>query len=272
MIVKFSVILNTFERETQISDLKNCLKSIFSQSIKPNEVIVVHSGNKKFNLTKFPKYIKKIKIINCSKKTNISKARNKGAKKCKNNYLAFIDDDDLWGRNYLKKSVEFIKKTRAKTILSTVYATNSQNKKYLFRNPRSFLIQDYFNINIGAMGSNLIIKKDEFNLVRGFDPKLTVSEDKGIVMDLILKKRKINFQKNYVWYNLSTPNSVTKQPKKMIDGLNAFLKKYQEHMNNQNKNFIKKKIYSYKKKINFVYYFPFVFFVLYTKLNAKFLN
>tara|TARA_B100000886_G_scaffold277321_1_gene201298 strand:+ start:15930 stop:16736 length:807 start_codon:yes stop_codon:yes gene_type:complete len=268
MIINFSVILNTFERETQLSDLKKCLKSIFDQSIKPKEVIVVHSGNKKFQSTKFQKYINKIKIINCPKKTNISKARNIGANKSKNNFLAFIDDDDLWGKNYLKNSKIFIRKTGALTVLSIVYVTSLDNKKVLFRKPKSLDLKDYFDINIGAMGSNLIIKKKEFNLVRGFDTKLTVSEDKGIVMDLILKKRKIYFQKNNVWYNLRTPNSVTKQPEKMIDGLTAFLKKYKRYMSFSNRLFILKKIFSYKKKLNSFFYIHFLlFFILNKVLN-----
>ena len=45
------------------------------------------------------------------------------------------------------------------------------------------------------MGSNLIIEKSEFELVKGFDTNLTVSEDKGIIMDLILKKRKNSFSR-----------------------------------------------------------------------------
>ena len=53
-----------------------------------------------------------------------------GANYCKNNYLAFIDDDDLWGKDYLKKSYEFIKKNKSKTILSTVYVTNHEKKKF----------------------------------------------------------------------------------------------------------------------------------------------
>ena len=53
------------------------------------------------------------------------------------------------------------------------------------------------------MGSNLIIEKSEFELVKGFDTNLTVSEDKGITGPYF-EKRKIHFQENYVWYNLNS--------------------------------------------------------------------
>ena len=266
MHIKFSVVINTFERETQILDLKNCFKSIFSQTHEPDEIILIHSGDEKFEKIHLGILSDKIRVINCPKKTNISEARNIGAKNCKNNYLAFIDDDDLWGKNYLKISYEFIKKNKSKTILSTVYVTNHEKKEILFRSPRSSKIEDYFNVNIGAMGSNLIIEKSEFELAKGFDTNLTVSEDKGIIMDLILKKRKIHFQENYVWYNLKTPNSITKQPQKMVDGLSAFLDKYKDFMNYRNRFFITKKIYSYKKKVNKIYFIHFVFMFFINKL------
>ena len=48
MHIKFSAIINTFERETQILDLKNCFKSIFSQTHEPDEIILIHSGDEKF--------------------------------------------------------------------------------------------------------------------------------------------------------------------------------------------------------------------------------
>ena len=263
--VKFSVVINTFERETQIKDLKKCFKSVFSQTYKPSEIILIHSGHKKIDPLFLKKYKNKIHIINCKKSTNISQARNIGAKRCTKQFLAFIDDDDLWGINYLKKSLSFIKKNDAKIILSSVYVTVN-NKIVLFREPKSDQLLNYFDINIGAMGSNIIIHKKEFNSVKGFDPKLIVSEDKGIIMDLIIKKKKIFFQKNYVWYNLGTPNSVTKQPIKMINGLTAFINKYGNFMNLKNKIFIYKKIFSYKKKINYFYFLHFMFFLILNKL------
>ena len=119
--INFSVIINTFERETQVNDLIKCFKSVFAQTYKPNEIILVHSGHKKIDSIFIKKYKKKIKIINCKKSTNISQARNIGARISKNQFLAFIDDDDLWGDNYLKKSLSFIKSCNAKIILSSVY-------------------------------------------------------------------------------------------------------------------------------------------------------
>ena len=85
MHIKFSVIINTFERETQILDLKNCFKSIFSQTFKPNEIIMIHSGDEEFKKIHLDNLSYKIRVINCPKTTNISEARNIGAKYCKNN-------------------------------------------------------------------------------------------------------------------------------------------------------------------------------------------
>jgi glycosyltransferase involved in cell wall biosynthesis len=257
MNIQFSVILNSYERDSRTNDLRKCLKCLFRQSYKPKEIILVNSGYRKLKL-KFKKK-QNVKIINLKKKTLISEARNFGVKKAKYNYLAFIDDDDLWGKNYLKLTKKFILKENANIVLSTVYSTINK-KKILFRQPFSNNLEDYFNNNAGAMGSNLVIQKKIFDNVKGYDKKLIVGEDKGIIMDLIIKKKKIYFQQNYVWYNLDTYKSITKQPKKMRDGLCAFLKKYYKYMKLSNVIFIKKKIHSYNKKLNPIFFIHFIFY------------
>ena len=132
MHVKFSVIVNTFERKTQILDLKNCFKSIFSQTHEPDEIILIHSGDEKFEKIHLGNLSDQIRVINCPKKTNISEARNEGANYCKNNYLAFIDDDDLWGKDYLKKSYEFfLNKNSNEFINCTTLSKIYRNKQYL---------------------------------------------------------------------------------------------------------------------------------------------
>tara|TARA_B110000238_G_scaffold195389_1_gene234533 strand:+ start:310 stop:1128 length:819 start_codon:yes stop_codon:yes gene_type:complete len=271
METSFSVVLNTFERSSRNSDLKRSFKSIIKQSLKPKELIIVNSGDKKLYLDLITKYKKKknftIKIVNCSKKTNISQAKNIGAKNCKFSFLAFLDDDDAWGINYLKKSKKFILKNNAEIILSYVYS-ELKEKTILFKKPESQKLSDFFNYNTGAMGSNLIISKKKFNLVKGFDAKLITGEDKGIIMDLIIKKEIIFFQKNFVYYNMITPNSITKQPLKVIEGVSAFYKKYKNHMPVKNKVFVLMRIHSFKKKINKIYFFSFlILFILNKILN-----
>ena len=55
----------------------------------------------------------------------------------------------------------------------------------------------------------------------------------------------------------------------MSDGLTAFLKKYNKYMKKPNKIFIKKKIYSYKKKQNFLYFIHFIFYLIIEKVTIK---
>tara|TARA_B110000971_G_scaffold200577_1_gene218735 strand:+ start:698 stop:1444 length:747 start_codon:yes stop_codon:yes gene_type:complete len=248
MKINFSVILNSFERQSRFSDLKKSLHCLVNQSCQPKEILLVNSGNKKFDICKFN--IKKkmnIKIINCSKRTNISQAKNIGAKKAKFKYLAFLDDDDSWGNNYLKDTAKFIKKNNSSIILSDIYAKNNK-KNSLFKKPNSNNFYDYIEYNIGAMGSNLVITKKKFLLVNGFDKRLITGEDKGIIIDLLLKKQKVFFQKNIVNYNLHTPGSITKQPLKVIQGYTAFYKKYKKIMTLKNKVHMLTRIFSYKKK------------------------
>ena len=92
------------------------MKSIFSQSYKNYEIILVYDDESlndlqliKLLLVKF----KKKKIIVNKKNIGVSKSRNKAFKYCRGKYIAFIDADDLWKRNKLYTQIQFMEKNLA---------------------------------------------------------------------------------------------------------------------------------------------------------------
>ena len=262
MSVKFSVIINTFQRKNREFDLNRSFTSVENQTYKPEEIIIINSGKTKLDTKNIFKGTKiEYKIINCGAEVNIPKKRNIASKNTKYQYIAFLDDDDFWDKNYLFKSSNFIKTNNSEVLLSDVYIEKN-NKLELFRSPRSNHYEDYLLNNPGAMGSNIIIKKEIFNLIGGYDERLYVSEDKSIIIDLILKKIKIEFQENVVIYNIDNPNSISKSSLSLIKGMIPFYIKYKKIMNLQTKINFLKKIYSYKKNLNKIYLINFIFFLL----------
>ena len=81
--------------------LEEALKSIQCQSFVPNEILII--GNKNYNLN-IKKIIKKYPncfFYSCKNKTASSR-RYYGSLKANNDYLAFMDYDDLWPKNRLE--------------------------------------------------------------------------------------------------------------------------------------------------------------------------
>ena len=106
----FSVIIPTYSRPKA---LLRTVKSVLNQNFKNIEIIVVDDGSKISPIIDK----KKIKYVKLKKNYGVSIARNIGAKIAKGKFLAFLDDDDKWPKNYLSKTFKKIKLTEKKVFL-----------------------------------------------------------------------------------------------------------------------------------------------------------
>lgn len=93
---KFSIIIPVYNVERYI---KRCLDSVFNQSYKDFEVIVVNDGTKDNSMAIVENY--DVKVIN-QKNQGLSVARNTGVKKAKGEYIIFLDSDDYIENDLLK--------------------------------------------------------------------------------------------------------------------------------------------------------------------------
>lgn len=98
---KFSIIIPIYKVEKYI---KKCLDSVFSQTDKDFEVLVVNDGTPDRSMEIVKEY--DVKIIN-QKNQGQSVARNNAVKKAAGDYIIFLDSDDYWEKDLLKE----IKKT-----------------------------------------------------------------------------------------------------------------------------------------------------------------
>lgn len=101
-----SVIIPVYNEEKYID---NCLKSLFNQTEKPDEIIVIDNNCNDKTIEIVQKY-KNINIIQ-EKKQGIIPARNKGFNIAKGDILVKIDADSILPKNFIKKiKKNFIKK------------------------------------------------------------------------------------------------------------------------------------------------------------------
>jgi glycosyltransferase involved in cell wall biosynthesis len=92
-----SIILPVYNGEKYLQD---CIESLINQSVLPKEILVIDDGstdNSAFICHQYPE-IRYQKIIN----SGVAKARNKGLEMAKYDWVAFIDQDDLWSHDSLK--------------------------------------------------------------------------------------------------------------------------------------------------------------------------
>lgn len=94
---KFSVLMCVYDKEKE-SNLKDCLDSIFDQTKKPNQVVVVLDGKLREGLMKIlSKY--KLDIFEIEERKGLIYALNYGLEKCKYDLVARMDSDDICMKN-----------------------------------------------------------------------------------------------------------------------------------------------------------------------------
>lgn len=175
--------------------LKETLFYLNKQSLKNFEILVITdkiSGN-----------------------ANPSEKRNLGAKKAKGKYLVFFDDDSFPSKNYFKNASKIINKYQNysgfcgpcltplkddifKQASGLVWASwLGSGGAGLYRNrikPARF-VDDYPSVN-------LIIKKEDFNLVGGFDTSYWPGEDTVLCLNLTKKlNKKIYYHPSIIVYH-----------------------------------------------------------------------
>jgi len=134
---KVSILINCYNGE---KFLKECLSSVENQSYQNYEVIfwdnksIDRSKNifNSFQNNKFKYYLS-------DKFTNLSEARNKAINLASGDYITFLDVDDIWLKDKLKKQVSFMKNNNLHTSFTNYYIkqeniTKKNLKKYKILN------------------------------------------------------------------------------------------------------------------------------------------
>lgn len=114
--VKVSVIVPIYNAE---SYLRQCMKSILSQTLKEIEIICVDDGSTDQSgeiLRDFAKADARIQVIT-QENAGAGAARNAGLKRAKGEYLSFLDADDFFEPDMLKAAYEKAKEKKAQIIV-----------------------------------------------------------------------------------------------------------------------------------------------------------
>ena len=205
--------------------LKKTLNSVFTQTYKNFEVLFIYDDPDKSDYELFKKYLSKSKVKVFFNKKNLGAglSRNKGLKYAKGKYIAFLDSDDLWKKNKLKKQLKFMTENKISVSHTSYEIIDKFGKKIGQRNAKEYL--DYNNLlpscDIGL--STVIIEK---KILKNFKfPSTKTKED--YILWLNLTKKKYNF---YGYQNSLTKwrkldNSLSSSTyQKLVDGFKVYNK------------------------------------------------
>jgi len=217
-----SIIIPYFKKKDYILDAIN---SILNQTYQNFEIIIVYDDTDKSELSlihKIQKVDKRIKVLINKKNLGAGLSRNYAIKNSNGKYIAFLDADDIWNAEKLKKQVSIMEKKNL-SITHTSYVILDKNNNANIRLAKNL---DYKKLlkscDVGL--STVMIKKDLFSKKNKFS-NLKTKEDYALW--LLLTKA------GYIFYPIkeiltswrTSQNSLSSHVlRKLIDGFNVYYK------------------------------------------------
>ena len=187
----YTVIIPSLGR---INFLNELLKSIYKQTLPPNEIIILLDNNN--SCKEGAKFINKKDICNiifCDT-LNLSQKRNYGALISKSKYLFFSDDDDIWDPQKAELTIQSLKNSQVVCHEYSKFGALCQKPKFLMGKKKKFikLIYLLFGANIFGGGSAIATSK-EIVLAIPFNEEYIFCEDYDWWIKILLAEIKIEY-------------------------------------------------------------------------------
>ncbi len=194
-----SVIIPTCNGRARFVD--QALASVAAQTFRDFELIIVDDASTDGTLESIQDMMPQIMaaspdtpIIYAQRAINggPSAARNDGAERASGEFLAFLDQDDLWAPTFLEETSQRLQAMGEDTAILSVdgYQINANKNIVCYLKNRETNIQyKYHSIlslsngyKVPIQGS--LLRKDAFETIKGFDEHLRIWEDRDFVIRL----------------------------------------------------------------------------------------
>jgi glycosyltransferase involved in cell wall biosynthesis len=202
-----SIIVNCFNGENY---LLRTLNSILIQKYQNFEVIFVDNCSTD-STSKIFKSIndKRFKYFKTKKKINLYNARNYALQKCNGEFIAFLDSDDWWTKNFLSSRKSFFKSSKDYGFsYSNCYHYYEKNKKIKIfsRNniPSGFILDKLLKFYFVKL-STIIIKSKIIKSYK-FNSRYNIIGDYDSIIRISEKYKGMGFQNKFTYIRIHQHN------------------------------------------------------------------
>lgn len=176
-----SVVIPVYNGEKYIEE---CFHSVYQQSYRPMEVIVIDDGSTDNSLNLIKQIPGEKKVIS-QQNTDVSQARNTGIQTASGEFIAFIDQDDIWEKEKLEKQVRvFGENLSTDLVFTDSLKFNDKGEKRQPRDKHKIasqlndrnLFSTLMRKNV-LMPSAVMVKKESIEKAGLFDPSFKTCGD-----------------------------------------------------------------------------------------------
>ncbi len=209
--------------------LAETIESVLSQTYREWEMLIVDDGSMDSSAKIAEEYTGKDSRIKVIRQENAGSAaaRNQGIKRCKGQYIALLDADDIWLPTFLEKQIDFMRKKKAICVTCGYGRIDSNSKDILHPLiPKSVIrVKDMEVMNrIGCLTG--LYNRRKFGKIYLREELKSVRDDYAYWMDIVrLTGRAYGNQEVLAKYRV-LDTSTTGNKKKLIKKQYQFQRKY----------------------------------------------
>ena len=228
-MAKVSVIIPAYNAMAYLPETVN---TVLKQTFEDYEIIIVNDGSTD-NIQEWGSQISdpRIKLIN-QKNQGPALARNTGIAHSQSQYIAFLDADDLWDAEKLKKQVHVLDTHPEVGLVYTWVVQVDQSGKStgrIFKNSiEGNVWEQLLERNFLVCGSTPMIRRSCLDEVGEFDPALFGTEDNDMWLRIATRYSFKVISEPLVYYR-QYPSSVSKWLQKMEHNIHLLLEKASAH-------------------------------------------
>lgn len=181
-----SVVIPTFDRP---EFLLEAIASVRAQSLQPREILVIDNGRTPVAEGALPETTH---VYRLPPGVGPSRARNLGAALAGGEFVAFLDDDDWWDSNFLLEARSAIASEKVRCVYGRKVESRADVlTPYKLASADELSSATLLRRNPGTGGMNLLIERQLFLRVGGFDDRLRLSEDRALALEVLLSGERI---------------------------------------------------------------------------------
>ncbi|MBS2098232.1 glycosyltransferase family 2 protein [Carboxylicivirga linearis] len=215
----FSVVIPLYNKER---DIEHTIQSVLKQEFTSFELIIVNDGSTDSGLEVVNSIVDDRLFCYTIKNSGPSIARNFGVEKAKSEYIVFLDADDIWYPQHLKKLKQLINNKYEVSWYCTGYeymlegkSTYPMNVSLMLDSKNSYGVCDYFENSLSdslVSTSSVCLKKEFFMMLGGFNPKYDTGQDTDLWIRAGLVSQLAYINRITVVVNLQGSNRITDMP------------------------------------------------------------
>ncbi len=172
-----SVVITYYNREQYIDD---AIQSVLAQTLQPFEIIIVNDCSRESSRRYLDRYAGVCTIVDLPANVGIAAARNEGIRRARGQFIAFLDDDDIWLPDMLEQQRRYmVEHPRCDAVHGAAWVFYLGRPDHLVTRdwPGPLTLAQALSQDYHVMIQTVLFRAEVVRALGGFDPRFRHAED-----------------------------------------------------------------------------------------------